>query len=141
MKKKKGNTPKRKCMTRSSRLASGKIWLETNSGQNIVKRYSKWYGVDNLCAIVELRILGLAIREDNENQIKKSMADLAKSRNHRKDQGEKELHSGGEVFSEKYFAFITGYTSGGFPIGIKHEEMETMDSELNDSALHESIMN
>ena len=57
------NTPKRE-----KRLSSAKNWIKTYSGQNIVKGYSKKYSVYKLCAIKELRMIGVEISEEYERQ-------------------------------------------------------------------------
>ena len=43
--------------------------------ENIVKAYSNWFGVDLLCAIRELRIVGQIISEEYEIQVRKSLED------------------------------------------------------------------
>ncbi|MCF8302354.1 MAG: hypothetical protein K9I94_03685 [Bacteroidales bacterium] len=127
---KKGNTPKRKRLSRKNRLNSGKKWLETYNGKHIVKGYSKWFGVDKICAIKELRMLGIEITEGYEEQIKRSIEDLTKERKWRKEQKEKENKIESEPWSDEMFAFIAGYTSNGVPSGITHEEMEAIDKEF-----------
>lgn len=134
MKKKKGNTPKRKRLSRKDRLNSGKKWLETYSGKHIVNSYSKWFGVDKLCAIKELRMLGIEITEEYEEQIKKSIEDLTKERKRRKEEKENQIDS--EPWSDEVFAFIAGYTSNGVPFGITHEEMEAINREFEDYNKH-----
>ena len=91
------------------------------------KDISKWYGVDKLCAIAELRLLGIAISKDYENQIKQSIEELAKLRKHKKNQREKEIDISEENYGNEYLAFIAGYTSGGHPYGLTHEEMKAID--------------
>ena len=122
----KRNTPKRKTMSRPSRLASGKKWLESYTGK--------------LCAVKELRMLGIPITEEYENQIKRSMENLAKALKRRKELKEKELSSEKEPSIDETFAFIAGYTSCGFPYGITHEEMESLYSDFKDLDLNESAM-
>jgi len=67
-KKKKKNQHKQ--LRRTQRLGRGKSWLKTYQGEDIIQDYIKRYGVDLLCAVVELRMLGVAISEDYEYQLR-----------------------------------------------------------------------
>jgi hypothetical protein len=69
MKKKSNNTPRRKRLKRSGRLEQGKIWIQTYNGKNLVKGYAKWFGVDWLCALNELKLLGILFTPSAEKQI------------------------------------------------------------------------
>jgi hypothetical protein len=53
-------------MSRRSRLQSARDtdWVSNFSGKKIIKSYRKRYGVDILCAIKELRLLGVSIDEE-----------------------------------------------------------------------------
>ncbi len=121
------NTPKRE-----KRLSSAKNWIKTYSGQNIVKGYSKKYSVDKLCAIKELRMIGVEISEVYERQLINSMEALRQQRLSFKKKQEDELNTLCEFESDENFAMIIGYTSGGFPYGVTHEEMEeiTIENEI-----------
>ncbi len=55
--------PRRLLMNRAARLESAKHWLPTYEGRDVVKGYRKWYGVSTVCAIIELRQLGVKIDE------------------------------------------------------------------------------
>ena len=112
-----------KTLHKNKRLKSAVEWVKTYSGQKIVHGYCKRYGVDKLCAVKELRLIGIAISEEYENQLQQSIEALKNQRQLRKDRKEQELNSL-EIESDEYIAFIAGYTSGGFPFGITHEEME-----------------
>jgi hypothetical protein len=108
------NTPKRKRLTRETRLIAAKIWVKSYNGKKIISGYSKWFGVNKICAIKELRLLGISISEDLEKQIRKSLQ-------------EKKTIKMEPIInndSDENFAFIAGYTSGGAPFGITHEEIE-----------------
>jgi hypothetical protein len=50
----------------------------------------------------------------------------------RKNKKEQELNSISELDSDEYFSFIAGYTNGGFPYGITHEEMEELNTKDKD---------
>lgn len=70
--KKKILAPRRKRMTRHGRLESGKKWILKYTGKRIISGYAKWFAVDKICAIKELRMLGIDISEDKERQIVES---------------------------------------------------------------------
>ena len=50
------NTPRRKQYNQKERLQNAKKWIEQYDGKNLAKGYSKWFGVDLICAIAELEI-------------------------------------------------------------------------------------
>ena len=60
-KKKTSRTPRRKRMKRQNRLQAAKHWIPTYNGKNIIKGYRNWFGVDLLCAIQELKMLGVKL--------------------------------------------------------------------------------
>ncbi|MEN7982697.1 MAG: hypothetical protein ABFQ65_04590 [Nanoarchaeota archaeon] len=101
--------------------------METYPGKHIVKGYSKQFGVDKLCAVKELRLLEIEISEEYENQLRQTIEALKRQKQLRKDKKEQELKSLTEFDSDENFDFIAGYTSGGFPYGITHEEMEEIE--------------
>lgn len=50
---------------KAQRLQDAKTkWLTTVAAENIVRSYSKWYGIDLLCAISEVEILGYKSSDD-----------------------------------------------------------------------------
>ncbi len=77
-KKKTSNTPRRKRMNRKSRLQSAVKWLATYHGNNIVRGYSRWYGINMLTAAIELKMLGKDITSEYLDQLK--AAELAKQK-------------------------------------------------------------
>lgn len=115
-------TQKREC-----RLDSAKEWIKNYSGNNVVKGYSKRYSVDKLCAIKELRMIGFEISEEFENQLRQSLESNKQKRLSLKKKRKDDLNSLSQVESDEVFAMIIGYTSGGFPYGVKHEEMEEFE--------------
>lgn len=117
-------TPKR-----AYRLRSAKSWIKTYSGNNIVKGYSKKYLVDKLCAVNELRMIGVDISDENEKQLIKSMEAPSQQRLSFKKKWENELNALCGFESDENFAMIIGYTSGGFPYGVTYEEMEQINNE------------
>ena len=117
----------KKTLHRDKRLKSAVEWVKAYSGKRIVQGYAKQYGVDKLCAVMELRLIGIEISEEYENQLRKSIDLLKRQRQLRKDTKEQELNLLSKFDNDENFAFIAGYTSGGFPYGITHEEMEEIN--------------
>jgi len=60
---------------RGQRIGRGKNWLKMYKGEDIIEDYRKRYGVDLLCAVVELRMLGADISEDYEYQLRQEKAE------------------------------------------------------------------
>jgi hypothetical protein len=130
-------TPKRE-----KRLNSAKTWIKTYPGKNPVKGYSKKYGVDKLCAVKELRMIGVNISETYEKQLIHSLEALKKQRLAIKKKREEALKIDPPFDSDEHHAMIMGYTSGGFAYGVTHEEMEKIEKAKhqseNDEFLSES---
>ena len=120
------NTP-----NKEYRLRSAMEWIKTYSGKDLVKGYSKKYLVDKICAVKELRLIGVSISEDYEKQLRQSLESLRQQRLSVKLKRENELKALGEFDSDGNFAMIIGYTSGGCPYGVTHEEMNKMNVEMN----------
>ena len=119
----------KKTPNRKYRLNSAKDWIKIYSGKNIIKGYSKRYSVNKLCAVKELRMIGVEISEEYEKQLINSMEALRKQRLSFKIKRENELNSSCGFDSDENFAMIMGYTSGGFPYGVTHDEMEKLNNE------------
>jgi len=123
--KKKTNAPKRKRLNRNQRIPKAKEWISTYNGKNPVKGYSKWFGVDLLSAITELRLIGVTISKEYENEVINSL-----NANKKKKKNNKTLTNfDNEIYTdlENEFEFIAGYTSNGFPYGIRKDELEDED--------------
>lgn len=117
----------KKNLSRINRLNSAREWVQTYTGRNKVKGYCNKYAVDKLCAIKELRLLGVEITEKYEAEIIRSIENLRKQRQRSKEKKEQELNCTLGIDCDENFAFIVGHTSGGFPYGITHEEMEEIE--------------
>lgn len=109
-------------MTREARLQSAKHWLPTYSGNSVVRGYSRWYGVSQVCAILELRILGMKVSDETLPAARKAedakaqmKAQMALQRSARQNDMPED--------SDEQFAHIAGYTAGGFPYGILWEDV------------------
>ena len=108
-------------------MQSGKQWIETYEGKNIVRGYAKWYGVDLICAIIELRMLGVKVDEEYEQNVRLSIEGNAEARRKkrlaRKAAHEKARRDARYSDMDGTFAYIAGYTSAGFPYGVTWEEL------------------
>jgi hypothetical protein len=51
-------------MNREQRLQSARTFIRNYSGRNIARGYSRWYGVNRWCAVLELKMLGVRLKED-----------------------------------------------------------------------------
>ena len=109
--------PRHKRLARQGRLQAAKTWLRSYPGKNIARGYRKHFGVDSLCAIRELRLLGFAIDPAYE----RAVLAASRARNKKPKRQEKFLISEETFYG---FAFIAGYTDGG-AYGITIEEAES----------------
>ncbi len=134
---KKSNTPRRKRLTRKNRIGLSKEWIGNFDGKNIVIGYAKWYGVDLLCAIKELRMNGVTVDEEYEDEIKRSIEAKTLAKQINEEHRKKKSIDIQDEFSDSRFAFIAGYTSGGAAYGITHDEMEDHQEENDEIDLNE----
>lgn len=116
------NIPLKKSCNRQRRLTLSVKWMKTYNGGNLIKGYAKNFGVDKLCAIKELEMLGVEISEERKNQIKTAINNI--SNNDKKKKEDKEKNESNVFESNEYFSFIAGYTSGGVPFGTIWEEQD-----------------
>ena len=113
-------------MNRRQRLRSAQNtdWVNRFEGKRIVRGYRKRFGVDPLCAITELRMLGVHISQDYEEQARRSVEDAAEARRKRKAE-HKELDTPDAILEcDENFSSIAGYTSGGMPYGVTWEQWD-----------------
>jgi hypothetical protein len=113
-------------MNRAARLQSAKHWLPTYTSSDVVKGYRNWYGVDTVCAIIELRQLGIKIDEQRLPQAKRTEEEKARQRARKKRERAEELAAEDGLFveSDEIFSHIAGYTEWGFPYGVTWDELE-----------------
>jgi hypothetical protein len=96
-------------------------------GKNTVRAYSRWFGVDRVCAIVELRMLRHKVNRAYEEAGHKTVAERARQRALRKERAHGEaVPTEDENAAAWGFAFIAGETVGGAPFGLTFEELEEM---------------
>lgn len=107
---KSNSTPKRKRYNRKARLQNAKKWAEQYNGKNIAKGYSNWFGVDLLCAITELELLGYKFKETYKLKVHQSLLARQKQKEKRKLQ----QISDNDYFDSSFY-YIEGFTSNGIP--------------------------
>lgn len=119
-KKKTSLPPRRKRMNRAARLQSAKTWLKSFEGENIIRGYAKWFGVDLLCAAKELQLLGVELDETYLEKLRVT----AQNRGRKKQR--KAIHDDANGFGQSDdLSFIIGYTSGGMPYGVPWPDDES----------------
>lgn len=99
-----------------------------------MRGYRRWFGVDLLCAIVELRALGIRIPSEYEAAMRKTIVEQSKRRRKR-EHCKPACHPDGD----ENFAYIAGYTAGGAPYGTTWEQFEQNDAVA--TALDEGVTN
>ena len=110
-------------LTREKRLPRARRWIEQYTGTHIVKAYKKRFGVDQLCAMTELKMLGVNLdsgyveRATAAEMVRR--AQLQEKKEKQKEQAWLALHAN----QDDRFFYIAGYTSGGAPYGVTWEEM------------------
>jgi hypothetical protein len=72
--------PRRKRMRRPVRLQAAVKWRSGYGGKDLVRGYARWFGVDLLCAIVELRMLGVEVDAAREQELRRAIAARAQGR-------------------------------------------------------------
>jgi hypothetical protein len=116
---------RRKRWTRGQRLEAAKKWIPTCRDPNLVRRYRKWFGVTALCAVLELRELGVDIPDARLEEARRNERDRAAYNARRK---QKRARPQPIRESDETFAFIAGYTEGGAPYGVTWEEMQARET-------------
>ena len=113
-------------MTRAGRLQSARAtnWVAKYQGANIARGYRKWFGVDLLCAIAELRLLGVTVNHDYESQVRRTVDGLAASRQRKKLKRARVGPPESTTDCDGTFAYIAGHTAGGMPFGVTWEELD-----------------
>jgi hypothetical protein len=107
--------PRRKRLNRGKRLNVAKQWIAAYSGSNLIRGYRTWFGVSEVCAIVELRMMGIEIPESRLDQAKRN----EQARAARRRQGRAEPDG-----CDDGFVFVAGYTPGGAPYGIEQDDAD-----------------
>jgi len=113
-------------MNRKQRLQAAARWLAEYDGLHVVRSYRKRYGVDWLCAIKELQLLGKEIDPKYVSQLQRTVQEQTKKNQEKRLVRQKAAAA--KEWSERYpfsegdFYFVARYTSNGVPYGITWEE-------------------
>ncbi|SHT55822.1 Uncharacterised protein [Mycobacteroides abscessus subsp. abscessus] len=109
----------------ADRKEIAKSWIETYDGENKVKAYSKMFGLNIKNSMKELRSIGVSLSNEEKEYARRVLeAKKQKSEKKREKRRMKELELVAHIESDETFAFIAGYTEGGAPYGLTHEEMD-----------------
>ena len=87
-----------------------------------MKGYAKWFGVDWLCALNELKLLGIVFTPSAEQQILTSYNQrIAQKRIKKSVPTDFEMPL---IECNENYAYIAGYTSNGVPFGVTWSEWD-----------------
>jgi len=135
----KGNTPRRKRFNKKQRIESGKNWIPKYEGKNLIKGYSKWYGVNLITAILELREIGVEISQEYERNVRNSINDrIQKTKELKRLRNKSSSPKQNLGWADCEFEIVAGYTSNGFPYGIENST-DSDGSYVLESALKSQI--
>jgi len=108
-------------MCRARRLQSARHWLPSYHGRDIVHGYARWYGVDRLCAPLELLRLGAPVAAERVERLRaEARRRSARSRKAARDQTPPQ--GGYGIDWDETFAHIVGHTEAGLAFGVTWEE-------------------
>jgi hypothetical protein len=110
-------------MKRPARLQAARHWLPTFNGQNMVRDYAKWFGVDLGCAVKELQLLGVELDPRYVEALRTTLQNRARRPKGTEPASEAIPEGYGSDWDEN-FVYIAGFTSGGAPFGLTWAEME-----------------
>ncbi|HEX6039216.1 hypothetical protein [Longimicrobium sp.] len=112
------HAPRRKRLNRGKRLNIAAQWISAYSGSNLIRGYCTWFGVSEVCAIVELRMLGIEIAESRLDQARRNeQARAARRKQRRQERADPDGCEDG-------LWFVAGYTPAGAPYGIDQDDAD-----------------
>jgi hypothetical protein len=134
----------KKLRGRERRLHMAPEWVASRGDwnpRNLLKRYRKYFCVDWECAIVELEALGVRFDPEYLSRLREAIGRDFSDEKRKTPIGRWEFDVDHDMDpeSDETFAFIAGYTSGGFPYGITWEEQEAMRLEEEEEAYNLSV--
>jgi hypothetical protein len=113
-------------------------WLEQYNGESLVKDYSKVFGLNLKNSLKELVKLGATISSEERDNIRRLIKEKEQQRINKRDIRKRRAEAIEFEYYDETYAFIAGYTEGGAPYGITHEEMEEIQriEEMDDLFTH-----
>ena len=100
----------------------------------MLQGYSNCFGVDLLCAVNELRILGIKFSAEREAQLKLSVKAHVNAKRKKKAERTQREYDCSSSDSDDTYAYIAGYTPAGFPYGIRWEELDDEPDRRNEDS-------
>ncbi|MGD7024022.1 hypothetical protein ACQCVK_15580 [Rossellomorea vietnamensis] len=115
-------------LTRQERQQAAISWVSEYEGDNFVKAYSKKFRLNLKNSMKELSSFGFTISSEERAEIKR-LIDIQKQEKENKKRKKEVRELQDLIESDETLAFIAGYTEGGAPFGITHEEMQEIENE------------
>ena len=109
-------------LPREKRLRRAKQWIGHYTGEHIVKAYKKRFGVDQLCAMAELKMLGVDLDPDYVERVTAVEMIRREQLPEKKRERKENEWLAKQADQNDQFFFIAGYTSGGASYGVTWEE-------------------
>ncbi|MGG4166312.1 hypothetical protein ABEW00_02340 [Rossellomorea vietnamensis] len=132
MAKKKKRKSKKKAfwgLLKEERQELGLAWTQEYKGdENIVKVYSRKFGLNLKNSMKELGSMGVTISNQDKEEVRNTLRKREEEKE-RKRMKKKARELEDSFDSDDTFAFIAGYTDGGFPFGMTHEKMDEIENE------------
>jgi len=123
-------------MKRPARLQSARAWVQQFGpgphGRRLVHAYSVWYHTGLGCALKELQTLEVVLDPDYIQKLQTTIRETSRGTG-RKKTPEPEVPAGYGQWWDDNFAYIDGYTEGGFPCGTTWEESSNPEAFLEES--------
>lgn len=93
------------------------------SGKNLVRNYKNHFGVDEVCALLELKALGKQIDASRIDKAQKAANQRGEAKILNRLAREPKLNQYPD--SDQHHYYVAGHTSSGFAYGITWEQAET----------------
>ncbi|KGP74597.1 hypothetical protein [Pontibacillus yanchengensis] len=126
---------KGKKKNRKGRLAKAQEFIDKYKGKELYKGYAKHFSIDKLVAIRDLEQLGYEFSEEFKEEMVAKHERIVQHRKRKKEEKKQRKQRGEEeaLFdSDENFAFIAGYTSGGFPFGVPWDDWDEPHLEVDE---------
>jgi type I restriction-modification system DNA methylase subunit len=124
-------SPRRLRMTRPRRLQAARNWIPTYTGRDIVRGYRRWYGVDTVCAILELRMLGINVPDQRLQGARLTESEAARQNAERRRGAESALLENPYMHNEESVLWLIHQELDEYPDVAPAEEIAENDFNLN----------